>query len=165
MRELFYKPYLTEYKNPVGAVTVNENFIIKIRITERDDIECVYFVLKKDNEEAIKYQMSALGDFYCVDMPITSTGLYFYHFEVRQVGGGYFNIFANSDLEPVFHYGEDWLLLAKEEVYEQSNTLKGGLIYQIMVDRFYYKKRNKTQKDAIYREDWYGTPYFKPDEK
>lgn len=165
MRELFYKPYLTEYKNPVGAVTVNENFIIKIRISERDDIECVYFVLKKDNEEAIKYQMSTLGDFYCVDMPITSTGLYFYHFEVRQVGGGYFNIFANSDLEPVFHYGEDWLLLAKEEVYEQSNTLKGGLIYQIMVDRFYYKKRNKTQKDAIYREDWYGTPYFKPDEK
>ena len=165
MRELFYKPYLTEYKNPVGAVTVNENFTIKIRITERDDIECVYFVLKKDGEEYAKYQMSALGEFYCVEMPITSTGLYFYHFEVRQFGGGYFNIFSNSDLDPEFHYGEDWLLLAKQEVYEQSNTLKGGLIYQIMVDRFYYKKRNKTQKDAIYRDDWYGTPYFKPDEK
>ena len=165
MRELFYKPYLSEYKNPVGAVTVNENFIIKIRITERDDIESVYFVLKKENEAKMYYRMYTENDCYCVDMPITSTGLYFYHFEVRQYGGGYFNIFASPDLDPVYHYGDDWIILARERVYEPSDTLSGGLIYQIMVDRFYAEQRNKTQKDAIYRDDWYGTPYYKPDSK
>lgn len=165
MRELFYKPYLSEYKNPVGAVTVNENFIIKIRITERDDVESVYFVLKKENEAKMYYRMYTENDCYCVDMPITSTGLYFYHFEVRQYGGGYFNIFASPNLDPVYHYGDDWIILARERVYEPSDTLSGGLIYQIMVDRFYAEQRNKTQKDAIYRDDWYGTPHYKPDSK
>ena len=103
MRELFYKPYLSEYKNPVGAVTVNENFIIKIRITERDDIESVYFVLKKENEAKMYYRMYTENDCYCVDMPITSTGLYFYHFEVRQYGGGYFNIFSFAKLQIILH--------------------------------------------------------------
>lgn len=165
MRELFYKPYSPEYKTPVGAVTVNENFIIKIRITERDDIESVYFVLKKENEAKMYYRMYTENDCYCVDMPITSVGLYFYHFEVRQYGGGYFNIFASPDLTPVFHYGEDWILLARERVYEPSDTLKGGLIYQIMVDRFCAVERKKTQEDAVYRDDWYGVPCYKPDKK
>lgn len=165
MRELFYKPYSPEYKTPVGAVTVNENFRIKIRITERDDIEKVYFVIRKENESNLYYRMNLDNDCYYVDMPISSVGLYFYHFEVRQHGGGYFNIFASSDLTPEFHYGDEWLLLVRERVYQPSDTLQGGLIYQIMVDRFCSVEPKRSRKDVVYRNDWYGVPYYKPDEK
>lgn len=165
MRELFYEPYLNEYKTPTGAVQVNSDFSIRIAITERDDIEQVFFVLTKDGESPMYYPMQLDGVFYCIKMKVESTGLYFYHFQVRQYGQKFFNIFSKPDLKPDYHYGCEWIMLAYENAYEQSNILKGGLIYQIMVDRFCCVDRIKTQKDAVYREDWYGIPEFLPNEK
>ena len=165
MRELFYEPYLDEYKTPTGAVQVNSDFSIRIAITERDDIERVFFVLTKDNESPMYYEMQGDGIFYCIKMKVESAGLYFYHFQVRQYGGGYFNIFAKPDLKPDYHYGRDWIMLAYQASKPQANWLKGGLIYQIMVDRFCSVDRKKTQQNANYRDDWYGVPEFLPNEK
>ena len=165
MRELFYEPYLDEYKTPTGAVQVNSDFSIRIAITERDDIERVYFVLTKDNESPMYYEMQGDGLFYCIKMKVESSGLYFYHFQVRQYGGRYFNIFSKPNLKPDYHYGRDWVMLAYEKSVPQANWLKGGLIYQIMVDRFCSVQRRKTQPLAVYRDDWYGVPEFLPNEK
>lgn len=163
MRELFYEPYLSQYKTPVGAITVGEEFEIKIRITERDDIEKVEFVLTKDEESPVYYQMRNEGEFYVIKMKVTSVGLYFYHFKVNQFDG-FFNIFANQDLKPDYHYGDEWVLLARENKYKEADFLQGGVMYQIMVDRFCSVDRKTTFPDVIYRKDWGGVPAFEPNE-
>jgi glycosidase len=164
MRELIYKPYLNEFKSPVGAVKVNEPFTITIGITETDDIEDVFFVLCKENETPVFYRMQNIGQAYRITMTVTSRGLYSYHFKVNQWGGGYFNIFCGDKLNPEYHYGSDWLILFYERATAFPDLLKGGVIYQIMVDRFNCVDRLKTRDDCVYRDDWGGTPYYLPDE-
>ncbi len=165
MRELIYKPYLKEFKSPVGAAKVNEPFSISIGITETDDIESVYFVLTKEDETPVYYRMENFGRKFSITLSVSSRGLYSYHFKVNQWGGGYFNIFCGEALKPEYHYGKDWLLLAVERKYPFPSLLKGGVIYQIMVDRFYSVNRRKTRSDCVYRDDWGGTPEYKPDQK
>ncbi len=165
MRIIHYDPTSPYFKTPTGAATQNEETRIYMGLSERYDVERVYLVLTKDGEESVWYPMTPYGEGYEARITITTSGLYFYHFEVRQTEGRFFNIFADKSLYPVYHFGEEWVLLCKENAYEFSSALAGGVIYQIMVDRFCSVGRKKTKRDVVYRDDWEGTPYYLADKE
>lgn len=61
--------------------------------------------------------------------------------------------------------GDEWQLTVYDEVYAAPSFLDGGIIYQIFPDRFNIGgERLKTKPGAVYRDDTYGTPYYKADE-
>ncbi len=163
MTKAQYFPCLPKYKTPVGGVKINQPFklFLASAIGEK-----AFFVLKKEGEgnDTVYYQMEKTAEGYTIEMAVTSVGLYFYHFEI-EVGNKRTGVFAGADLTAQ-SVGDEWQLTAFEENYTAPSLFKGGIIYQIMVDRFKIgKKRIKSKSHMLYREDWGGTPYFESDEE
>lgn len=105
------------------------------------------------------------GERFTLSLRVTSEGLYFYRFVVR-CGGADTAFYADSELNAREGKGDEWQLTVYDEVYAAPSFLDGGIIYQIFPDRFNIGgERLKTKPGAVYRDDTYGTPYYKADEK
>lgn len=163
-----YFPNRAEFKTPVGAVKTGEAIHLNLMFSRPSNPAEVYLVITKEGESDVYYPMSyvttnanGLMEF-TLEFYITTRGLYFYHFcvntEDKQV-----RIAADTDLNARICKGQEWQLTVYDQVYSSPDWLKGGMIYQIMVDRFNIGgERLKTKKDIIYRDDWGGLPVYKP---
>lgn len=62
--------------------------------------------------------------------------------------------------------GDLFQLTVYAKEYKTPDFLKGGVMYQIFPDRFCKsgKEHKNVPSDRIIREDWGGTPYYKPDQ-
>lgn len=157
-----YDPCAERYKSPVGGVAVGEEFTINIWTNAGGE---AWFVLEKEGEDEkpVGYKMDKVDGGFKWSMHVDSPGLYFYYFEVAS-GGGRYAFYADENLR-AGSGGKRWQLTAY--VREQSpDAFDGGIIYQIMVDRFAIgKKRFCTKKNSIYRDDWGAAPYYAANEQ
>lgn len=163
MATVKYYPCDERYKKPVGAVEVNKKFSVFLAT---DGGEEAFFVLKKvgEYEDAVYYPMVKTENGFSYEMQVTSVGLYYYHFDLIENGKtvSYYADYRNHACE----YGVEWQLTVINDLYEKPDFLRGGIFYQIMVDRFNIgKERIKSKDGMIYRDDWGATPSFRPDEK
>ena len=76
MNDILFYPFLSYYKSPVGAVRVNENINIKIKITKSFEIyNLLLHIYNDDNTEIItKPCVLTLGDDSNYDTYFNSTG-------------------------------------------------------------------------------------------
>ena len=154
-------PCDASYKYPVGGVKTNENFTINIK----SDASHAFFVLTKVEESPVSYPMEKTSDGFTLTMCVTTKGIYSYYFQLEKANE-LTHFYAGDDLYASAEEGEEWQLTAYDEVYSTPDTFEGGIIYQIMPDRFAIgKKRYTTKKNAEYRTDWAGTPHYKADEQ
>ncbi len=160
--ELRYFPCDERYKKPVGGIKINEEFTVCAGLD--GSAQAAFFVLTKENESPVWYEMQRTDGGFSLSLRVTSAGLYFYRFVVRN--DGYDTAFyADRDLQAAAGRGEEWQLTVYEENYAAPKFLDGGIIYQIFPDRFNIGgERLKTKKNAVYRDDRGGTPYYKADE-
>ena len=160
--ELRYFPCDERYKKPVGGIKINEEFTVCAGLD--GSAQAAFFVLTKENESPVWYEMKRTYGGFSLSLRVTSAGLYFYRFVVRN--DGYDTAFyADRDLCAAAGRGEEWQLTVYEENYAAPKFLDGGIIYQIFPDRFNIGgERLKTKKNAVYRDDRGGTPYYKADE-
>ena len=158
-----YFPCNEKYKRPIGGVATGEDFTISLVC---HDAESVIFALTKEGEyeRTVFYPMERREDGFSLTMAVTTSGLYFYRFIAKNAYEEK-TFYCGSDLSAC-EYGGEWQLTAYEKNYETPSTFDGGVIYQIMVDRFNIgSTRNRTKSKAVYRDDWGGLPVYKPDEK
>ena len=154
---LQYDPLKKEYKSVTGAVRISLPFIVRVK----SDAGNVELMLKKEgeNEAVVAYPMTRQDRYFTVALTITTTGLYRYYFPADNE-----NFYA-ADALTAARTGEKWTLIAYDDVYDSPNWLYGGIIYQIFPDPFNIGgERKKTKSDMIYRDDWGGTPVYKPNE-
>lgn len=162
-----YFPCDEKYKKPIGGVEANTDFTIVFDLSLKADE--VYFVLTKDEETPVWYlmrQSAEDGEWikYTLTMQVTTPGLYFYYFVVRAFGEETC-FYANADLTADYA-GSEWQLTASQSIYKIPRCFEGGIIYQIMTDRFAIGgERVKSKPRSVYRDDWGGTPTFLPDER
>lgn len=162
-----YFPCDEKYKKPIGGVEANSDFTIAFDLSLKADE--VYFVLTKDEETSVWYPMDFFemcGEWtrYTLNMCVTTPGLYFYYFVVRAFGEET-RFYASDDLTADF-VGSEWQLTASQSIYDTPTCFDGGIIYQIMTDRFAIGgERIRSKSRSIYRDDWGGTPTFLPDER
>jgi len=103
-------------------------------------------------------QTGVMGSFdvYETTLPLDTAGIYWYHFRVEagsgqeitvpgQLSDGEYQITVYTPAET----GPDWI--------------EGGLFYHVFVDRFYKSGKCTPRPGAVVRDDWGGTPYYKPD--
>ncbi len=158
-----YFPCEQKYKTPIGGVAAGEDFTISLVC---HDAESVIFALTKEGngEQTVFYPMQRQGNVFSLTMKVTTSGLYFYRFIAKNACAEQ-SFYCGSDLRAC-ETGCQWQLTAYDKLYETPDVFNGGIIYQIMVDRFNIGgKRNKTKQNAVYRDDWGGLPVYKPDEK
>ncbi len=160
--KLSYFPCDVRYKSPVGGIKINEEFTVCVTLD--GSAQTAFFVLTKENESPVWYEMRREGNGFSISLHVTTTGLYSYHFIVRN--DGYDTAFyADSSLNAVADKGEEWQLTAYEECYKAPDFLDAGIIYQIFPDRFNIGgERLKTKPRAVYRDDRDGIPHYKADE-
>ena len=158
-----YFPCDEKYKSPVGGVATGEDFTISLVCPNASS---VIFALTKEGvyEQTVFYPMTRTESGFSLTMKVTTSGLYFYRF-IAKNDSEEKTFYAGNDLKPC-ESGVEWQLTVYDALYETPNTFDGGIIYQIMVDRFAIGgERKRTKEGVVYRDDWGGLPVYKPDEK
>ena len=151
-----YNQYDPFYKTPQGALRQGEKACFRICAPE---FESVSLTLQEDGSDAsFCHEMRLIGDgVFEVRLSIAQTGLYYYAF-----------LGKNGQMaRPVMRQGEQmhqdnmWQLLVYAQDFETPDWIKGGVIYQIFVDRFAKEGKTQPKPDVIMRDDWGGVPYYR----
>lgn len=89
-----------------------------------------------------------------------------YYYFAYTVGGVRSYVKKVNCHEGSINNGDLFQLTVYDKNYKTPDFLKGGVMYQIFPDRFCKsgKEHENVPSDRIIREDWNGTPYYKPDE-
>ena len=155
-----------EFKKPFGAVRVEEEIRLSIRVPTEFGCKTPMLFLEKEGDQAVQYPLQPDGqkngnDLFSVSVAAGEAGLYFYWFDLwvdfkklyKDKGGE-----ALVDTEP----GEKFALVVYKQEYETPNAMHGGVMYQIFPDRFYEGNPDKTlcYSERIYRTDKHNEPYF-----
>ena len=96
------------------------------------------------------------------------SGLFYYEYLfLRGADTLFSDTYDNLNFNLSSKEGRFFRLLVYEKGFKTPSWLGGGVMYQIFPDRFYKsgKAHEGVPSDRIMRDDWYGTPYYKPDEK
>ncbi|MCI5579191.1 MAG: glycoside hydrolase family 13 protein [Oscillospiraceae bacterium] len=160
----------TGYKHPFGAVRRGQPSIFNVRIPKYMQVSGLTLVMFRPGykERFIELTLQdESGDdniFSCVFTP-NNVGLHHYYFTCILDGrrryikrrGANVGVFEGEDLFQ--------LTVFDENLYTPA-CVRGGIMYQIFPDRFAKsgEKHENVPTDRIIREDWNGTPYYKPDQ-
>ena len=142
MREFYVKtPTVEEYTTPI------ENAFLKLNF---------------DGEAPDIFPMQKTEFGWTISLCFKQTGLYFYSFFIENQG----NISCGYQEMGVFSEQENGFLLTVSSAdYHTPDWFKGGVMYQIFPDRFCKQGAMPDVKGRIAREDWGGTPSYRPNEK
>lgn len=152
----YFDPLL--FKCPKGAITKGTEVQFKIEV----NLDCVcneaYLMLREDSSSDYSYiPMVREENFFYVTVPFKTHGHYWYNFKLNYNDfSKYLSKTYNTFSEISDQKGEDFLQLVTEKEYECTNSLQGGIIYQIMVDRFCKVGEVQTREPLILRDDWGG---------
>lgn len=165
-----YDSWEKAYKWPFGALRRGETcrFTIHLPLDMKPDFEPVLvlfrdgfkerfasMLLTEETEEYRAYTAEFCPSYY---------GLVRYYFSFT-VGGERKYIKKINASEGALSEGGLWQLTIYDERYETPEFVKGGIIYQIFPDRFCKGgEPSEIPYGRVQREDWGGTPYYRPDE-
>ena len=146
------------FKFPKGVISKGKKVKFKIKV----DLKCcpnvVEFMLKEDSDETYQiFQMKREFDEFTIETFFEKKGHYWYNFKLiyndfaKFLNKTYDSYSAVSDEK-----GEDFLQLVTDEEYVCGDSLQGGVIYQIMVDRFCRCGEVVSRKPLTLRDDWGG---------
>ncbi len=168
-----FKSRETFFKSKFGSINAGEEITFRLLFPCYFNIKEAFLMVQKEGEELCEYKMGweklCDGDTesFIVTVPFLSEGLYFYYFDY--VGAfGRSSILNSGDGIGAFCGESDsltsWQLTVCKD-FKTPTWLKGGIIYQIFPDRFYFSGEEKKDipTDRIMRSDWGGEPYFRPD--
>ncbi len=159
-----------EYKSIFGAVRQFETITFSIRLSKdiEPDFPPVLVLFRTGFKERFltMHRVAEEEDcyVYSADYNARYTDVHYYYFSYTQ--GGIRHYIKRVDC----HYGavdngDLFQLTVYSSEYETPDFLKGGIMYQIFPDRFCKsgKVHENVPTDRVIREDWGGTPYYKPD--
>ncbi len=169
----YYDPLL--FKCPKGAVVKGTRVAFHIFVKADQNISQAYLMIKNDYDNDYQYvpfmsrkiftgkiepnqikeeNIEVFEFVYNFD----SNGHFWYKFKLETKFGTRFLNKTYTNYSYVSeHGGEDFFQLVTSESYKTpADVLEGGIIYQIMVDRFCKLSKPKVREPLIYRDDWGG---------
>ncbi len=161
------------HKTPFGAIRAGEKITFKLVLPRSLSCSGVELVINKDGEGEKRFPFFWLSmqgeseEWWCLDYVQNETGLYFYHFEYATPWGKTAVRRNEGSLGLLSGGKNDFQLTVFEKDFQTPRWLKGGLIYQIFPDRFYFsgKEKKNVPSDRVLRCDWGGEPSWRPDER
>ena len=144
------------FRNPQGAVSTNRQIELKIYVKRTLTQKPVIRIEKRyDYENHLYKEITTewIGTEKAYD-------LYKGTFTIKDPGQYYYKFILDEEME-----SQPYELLTYAENYTTPRWIKGGIIYQIFVDRFHKDKILKKNRDITIREDWGGIPDYLPDEE
>ena len=184
---IYYNPLDTACKSIVGGVKVGDTIqfnVFSLKNTtskifpklnegifniqtpnESDCIPCnkkAYFLLNADGEEAELYPMTITEYGWTITVKFQETGLYFYSFKIEDEGEV---SCGENEIGVLTNTPQSFLQTVSSTDYATPSWFKGGVMYQIFPDRFCKAGSMPDIKGRIQRDDWGGTPSYRPNER
>lgn len=166
-----YDSWDLNYKSIFGAIRQFETCTFSIRLPKDviPDFPPVLVLFRTGfKERFLTMKLSAQDDecsVYSADYNARYNDVHYYYFSYTCGGIRHYIKKVNCH-EGAVDTGDMFQLTVYADDYNTPDFLKGGVMYQIFPDRFC--KSGKVHEDIPYgrvmRDDWGGTPYYKPDE-
>lgn len=166
-----YDSWDKSYKSVFGALRQFETCRFSIRLPKETvpDFPPVLVLFRTGfKERFLTMQLSAEEEdcnVYSTEYTARYSDVHYYYFSYT-AGGIRRYIKKTNCHESCLDNGDLFQLTVYGRNYSTPDFLKGGVMYQIFPDRFC--KSGKVHENIPYgrvlREDWGGTPYYKPDE-
>ena len=167
-----YDSWDSAYKSRFGALPAGTACAFSVRLPKNipHDLPPVMVVFRTGfKERYIMLNEEASGDDYIEyrgEYTPKNTGLHQYYFMlVNGMRRAY--IKRQGPNLGVLGEGELFQLTVYDKAFSTPDFIKGGILYQIFPDRFCKsgKPHPNVPEDRVLREDWDGTPYYRPDEQ
>ena len=157
----------TEYKSIVSAIAVDEEVRLRIVVPRSMGCTGASLAVYKDGEETVRYGMFWAGmcgddnEYWQLHFSATTSGLYFYHFELDTPWGKSFIKHVGNGCGDFSIDGSEFQQTVYDKGFKTPDFLKGGIIYQIFPDRFYKSEKKKTgvPNSRVMRE-WGEEPFW-----
>ncbi len=157
----------TLYKSKFGAVASGETLKLRLLLHADAQVNEAFINLRRDGENTlcIKLTPAAWYDGYRAYEYESSfeTGLYFYCFSYTSNYGDFYVTADERNVGHISNEGRWWQLTCYDKDYVTPDWLKGGLIYQIFPDRFYFsgEKKENVPDDRYITSNWYKQPEYR----
>lgn len=154
------------YKSHIGASAAGETLRLRLLLHRDAHVHKAFLLLCRDGEPAWEIPMSPaeeLEDYRFYDCEITpSEGLYFYAFRYDSDYGCMSVTKTETSLGTVSDKGVWWQQTVYDSDFHTPDWLKGGIIYQIFPDRFFFggKPKENIPTDRFLQKDPLAQPAF-----
>ena len=162
----------TRYRAPYGAVAAGVSVHLRVCLPRWLDCRAARVLFEGDDFEPFDWGMFWCGmegndhEWWECDYTPASPGLYFYRFALDTAHGTRFLVRCPDGTARLADTGsEHWQLTCFDPDFETPDWMAGGIMYQIFPDRFATDdgKRENVPTDRVLRDDWGGTPEWRPD--
>ena len=106
-------------------------------------------------------------EWWGIDYTFENAGLYFYHFNYETPFGTNHIYLRSAGLGHFASQGKEWQQTVYSPDYKTPDWVKGGIMYQIFPDRFYFsgEKKKNVPSDRVIHTDFADIPVWKPNEE
>ena len=152
----YFDPLL--FKCPKGPVAKGTEVNFKLEVEEDVIPNEVYLMIKDDEAWEYTYEkMQKNQKYYEKNLKFDFSGHFWFNFKLVFEDKELYVSKTYDNYSCVLEYkGEDFLQLVTEEEYSCTNSMQGGIIYQIFVDRFCRVGKVTPRFPLVLREDWGG---------
>lgn len=165
-----YNSRNTLHKSKFGALKQGENVVFKVIMPRSFGVSRVDLVIRSDSGDYEYLPMNWLSmegdseEWWALGYTAKEPDIYFYHFEYETAWGRSFIKHSGNCLGRVSAGDVEWQLTVYSKDFATPEWLKGGLIYQIFPDRFYFSGQKKVgvPADRKLRSDIFGEPEWRP---
>lgn len=161
-----------EDKAPFGALKLNQEFRITVKVNENYNVKDISWVISKEDVEIDKISLIKENKKYYNGefSGFNEIGLYFYYFKVEvEIEGEIKVIYYGKNIEDgsCVEYQYNDINKYQITVYDEYNVptwYKEGILYHIFIDRFNNGNRNKKinnpKKNSFLYGTWDDTPMY-----
>ena len=155
--QIIYNPLFNKF--PVGAIEVNSDITISLNWTNKYNIWDTQLIIENDKGEI--YRVIDFKDSFTFSIPVV--GLYWYCFRFKDLYGIHYLV-SDDSLNAYISDSHEylWQLSIHNQLDKHPHWIKGGIIYQIMVDRFNKGDNIEPKKNIILHKNWDEMPHFLP---
>ncbi len=161
----------TSYKHPFGAIRRGQPSMFNIRLPKSFQVSGLTLVMFRPGykERFIELDLQdESGDDNIFSGVFTPNNVGVHHYYFTGVIDGRRRYIKRTGANiGVFEGEELFQLTVFDENLYTPDFIRGGIMYQIFPDRFAKsgEHHENVPADRVLREDWYGVPYYRPDEK
>ncbi len=154
MIKVYFDPLDTSCKSITGAISNRDNLIFRIKL---GDVKTCILVLKSDEGQEKVIKMRNYKQTFRIELPKLEKGLYWYCFlaDGQKIGKNHLGFGEYGD------FTGDFELLVYDYAQSYPKSFCGGIMYQIMPDRFCKVDGYGDATGKRIRTDWGGTPEYK----
>ena len=168
MREIFFNPFFEYNKMPQGAVAKNTDIQLRISFHQSFNIWNLCVILKSDNKGIEKifplsYEKTDFYNVYKVVFQIEEPDIYWYYFRFNDCYGEHFVCCdINMDAYLTDEVTYSFQLSIHNGFKKNLKWFKGGVMYQIMPDRFCNLDNNYCHENGWMHHNFDEHPQYLP---